>query len=74
MPRPRSSAITSTTGRGYDYPLRHAGRVEQVADYGEGKAGVVEILRAGGAAVTDNHRELATEAGVPAVIDALVAV
>jgi ankyrin repeat protein len=28
---------------------------------------VIEILRAGGAAITDRHRELATEAGVPKV-------
>jgi hypothetical protein len=33
--------------------------------------GVIEILRAGGAEITDRHRELAAEARVPKVVAAL---
>jgi hypothetical protein len=32
---------------------------------------VIEVLRAGGARVTDRHRALAAEAGVPKVVAAL---
>jgi uncharacterized protein len=41
MPKPSTNAITSTTGTVSDYPLRHAGRVEQLAEYCEGNARVV---------------------------------